>query len=323
MIRLTPGVFGDGALEGGGGSQLPGTNVGGPSATDSIFKVENGVQVIANGTRQNSNNFQIDGVSVNSTSWGGGAVITPNEESVKEVRIIANNYSAEYGRNSGAQILVVSQNGTNDFTAAAFSSGTARPQCLPAVERTGVAEPRSERRIPVQPVWRQHRRPHWKNRLFAFFSYETFRNGSKSIATNWYETPDFCKCRALQQHRAAALVLPREAPLGTVISELRGGRTPSTQCRDISGGLDLGSPLASALSTLDPTYAQTGTPYGIGGGFDGVPDAQYILTRGPNLNTSVQYNGRLDFQATTKDSFAFSSYFVPVDSRVSTARIGR
>ena len=121
LIRLTPGVFGDGALEGGGGSaMLPGSNVGAPSATDSIFKVENGPQAIANGTRQNSNNIQIDGVSVNSTSWGGGAVITPNEESVKEVRIIANNYSAEYGRTSGAQILVVSQNGTNQLHGGAF-----------------------------------------------------------------------------------------------------------------------------------------------------------------------------------------------------------
>jgi hypothetical protein len=109
LLRLASGVFGDGALgNGGGSSSLPGTNTGAPSATDSIFKVENGAQIIANGTRQNSNSFQVDGVGVNSTSWGGAAVITPIEESVKEVRIVANNYSAENGRNRGAQVTVVS-----------------------------------------------------------------------------------------------------------------------------------------------------------------------------------------------------------------------
>ncbi len=121
LLRLAPGVFGDGSLgAGGGGTQLPGTNKNGPGSTDSIFQVENGPGIIANGTRQNSNNFQIDGLSVNSTVWGGSAVVTPNEESVKEVRVIANNYSAENGRTSGAQIEVVSQNGTNDLHGSGF-----------------------------------------------------------------------------------------------------------------------------------------------------------------------------------------------------------
>ena len=57
---------------------------------------------------------------MNSLTNGGAAVITPNQESVKEVRVIANVYSAEYGRNSGAQILTVSQNGTNDFHGSLF-----------------------------------------------------------------------------------------------------------------------------------------------------------------------------------------------------------
>ena len=63
-----------------------------------------------NGQRVSSNNFQIDGSSVNSQTWGGGAVITPTQESVKEVQITSSTYSAEDGRNSGAQIKVVSQN---------------------------------------------------------------------------------------------------------------------------------------------------------------------------------------------------------------------
>src|SRR5262249_57306872 len=68
-----------------------------------------------NGQRLSANNFNIDGVSVNSLTHGGAAVVTPNQESVKEIRVVTSPYSAEYGRNSGAQIEVVSQNGTNQF----------------------------------------------------------------------------------------------------------------------------------------------------------------------------------------------------------------
>ncbi len=51
------------------------------------------------------NNYMIDGVSVNSQNWGGAAVVTPNQESVKEITgAHSNAYSAEYGRNSGAQV---------------------------------------------------------------------------------------------------------------------------------------------------------------------------------------------------------------------------
>src|SRR5262245_16168372 len=114
LLRLSPGVFGDGARAGNGNAvNLPNTTGPGGSK-NSIFQTENQVQISANGQRLSANNFQIDGVSVNSFNWGGAALVTPNQESVKEIRVLSNSYSAEDGRNSGAQIRVVSQNGTND-----------------------------------------------------------------------------------------------------------------------------------------------------------------------------------------------------------------
>src|SRR5712691_7097591 len=66
LLRLTPGVFGEGARDSGGGSaNLP--NQPGPGGSiRSIFQTENQVQISANGQRVTSNNFQIDGTSVNS-----------------------------------------------------------------------------------------------------------------------------------------------------------------------------------------------------------------------------------------------------------------
>src|SRR4030095_11970005 len=89
-------------------------------SNNSIFQTENQVPISANGQRLSSNNFTIDGVSVNSFNWGGAAIVTPNQEAVKEISVLSSTYSAEDGRNSGAQIKVVSQNGATEFHGSAF-----------------------------------------------------------------------------------------------------------------------------------------------------------------------------------------------------------
>jgi len=48
------------------------------------------------------------------------SVITPNEDSVKEVKVVANNYDAKNGRYAGGQVQVTSANGTNEFHGSAF-----------------------------------------------------------------------------------------------------------------------------------------------------------------------------------------------------------
>lgn len=107
LARLAPGVFGAGA-RGSNGSSVGLPNTTGPGGSNnSIFQTENQVPISANGQRVSANNFQIDGVSVNSQTWGGAAVITPSQESVKEIQVTSSTYSAEDGRNTGATIKVV------------------------------------------------------------------------------------------------------------------------------------------------------------------------------------------------------------------------
>ncbi|HEY2846642.1 MAG TPA: carboxypeptidase-like regulatory domain-containing protein, partial [Pyrinomonadaceae bacterium] len=120
LARLAPGVFGSGA-RGSNGNSISLPNTSGPGGSNQgIFQTENQQPISANGQRVSSNNYQIDGTSVNSQTWGGAAVITPSQESVKEVQVTSSTYSAEDGRNSGAQIKVVSQNGTNTWHGSAF-----------------------------------------------------------------------------------------------------------------------------------------------------------------------------------------------------------
>ena len=56
--------------------------------------------------------------------------------------MVANSYNAENGRNSGAQIMLISQNGTNEFHGSAFFKWH-RPglNAYPALERTRQSHP--------------------------------------------------------------------------------------------------------------------------------------------------------------------------------------
>src|ERR1700678_920448 len=92
----------------------------GTSQTDSSNQ---GISV--NGARDRNNNFLLDGVDNNDTSVPGqiGGVLSANPESTEEFRVITDNFNAEYGRNTGAVIDVVTKSGTNAFHGDAYYFG--------------------------------------------------------------------------------------------------------------------------------------------------------------------------------------------------------
>jgi outer membrane receptor protein involved in Fe transport len=73
--------------------------------------------ISVNGARDRNNNFLLDGVDNNDTSVPGGigGVLNANPESTEEFRVITDNFNAEYGRNTGAIIDVVTKSGTNSL----------------------------------------------------------------------------------------------------------------------------------------------------------------------------------------------------------------
>lgn len=75
----------------------------------------NGITLSVNGQRARSNNFTIDGSDNNDLSIGGPSFFVDNQDVVGEFQIITNNFSAEYGRNQGAIVNIVTKAGTNTF----------------------------------------------------------------------------------------------------------------------------------------------------------------------------------------------------------------
>jgi outer membrane receptor protein involved in Fe transport len=80
----------------------------------------NGVVLSVNGNRSRSNNFTIDGQDNNDLSIGGPSFFVGNQDQVQDFQVVTNNFSAQYGRNQGAIVNIVTKTGTNEFHGTAF-----------------------------------------------------------------------------------------------------------------------------------------------------------------------------------------------------------
>ncbi len=78
------------------------------------------VNFSVNGMRLRSNNFMIDGQDSNDPSVSGSQQPVNNPDIVQEVRLVTNQFAAEFGRAAGSVFNVVTKSGTNDFHGSAF-----------------------------------------------------------------------------------------------------------------------------------------------------------------------------------------------------------
>lgn len=96
---------------------LPGVlNVNAPQE---MGDARGGPEMDVNGGRPNMNLFTFNGGYFNNPSRNTG-INFPPPDAIQEVRIQTHNFSAEYGRNPGSQVNVVSKAGTNEFHGAAW-----------------------------------------------------------------------------------------------------------------------------------------------------------------------------------------------------------
>src|SRR5207245_1496379 len=77
-------------------------------------------QAAINGNRPNYNNLSVDGGFNMDSGSNNSQVNNVGIDFIQEVKIQTSNFSAEYGRNAGAAINVVTRGGGNDFHGSAF-----------------------------------------------------------------------------------------------------------------------------------------------------------------------------------------------------------
>ncbi len=305
LLRLVPNTTSDMARSGNGNSVFLPNSTGPGGSNFSIYQTENMVPVSANGQRVSNNDYMLDGVSVNSLGWGGAAVVTPNQESVKDMVVLTNAYSAEWGRNSGAQISVISKNGGNDLHGSGFFKYDS--PSLNSYNRWG--GPGGAPPVRDNNLYRQFGGslggPVVRNKLFWFFSYEGLRQSSTGVSDVWLPTPHYAQAvPAARPTSVTAQIFqaPGFAPRVTSVlnAPCPAGFAAGT-CQQVSGGLDIGS-----LQGGTGSYTNTN---GTGAGLDGIPDIEFAAVSDPSRVSGNQYNGRVDYNISTNNVVAVSTYF--------------
>jgi hypothetical protein len=148
-----------------------------------------------NGQRDRNNNFMLDGADNNDTSVPGipGGISSANPDSTQEFRVITNNFDAEFGRNTGAIIDVVTRAGGNQFHGDAYEFG--RYNAL------GARDFFNKKGDPQDPYVRNNfgasvGGPIWKDHTFFFLNgdvqrFRTTRTSSQTTPTAAFKTGKF------------------------------------------------------------------------------------------------------------------------------------
>ena len=89
---------------------------GGSNSVTAETSSETTLQVLQiNGSGVAKVNFQVDGITDMDTGSNQTTLWEPSMDTIAELRVLTTNYQAEYGRNSGGQIMVVTKGGSQEF----------------------------------------------------------------------------------------------------------------------------------------------------------------------------------------------------------------
>ena len=92
------------------------------STRDSTFAKVNGIGISANGLRGRNNDQQIDGQNNNENTAGGASLPINGPEFLEQYVVVTNHFGAEYGRNSGSLINLITKSGTNRWHGSIFEN---------------------------------------------------------------------------------------------------------------------------------------------------------------------------------------------------------
>ena len=229
LIALQPGVTGKGvsaSISGGGGA-------------DDSFAGESAPRINASGQRDEANNYTVDQTSTNGVARGGITNLTPNTESVEEVRVVSNNFSAVDGRSPGAQVQVITKSGTNQFRGS--GSYYFQGDQLTAKNVFESSVPKFDKNQFGYSLGG----PIVKNQLFFFTSYEGLRQTGARGSSFTVETPQFRNfIQSTRPNSIAAQLLRNFAPAVDPTADFRDLGSPAPGANTIGpadGILDVGS----------------------------------------------------------------------------------
>jgi Carboxypeptidase regulatory-like domain len=138
--------------------------------------------VSVNGGRGRANNFSVNGGDAND-QFVNLPTVQPSPDSIAEFRVLTNTFDAEYGRNSGSVVNVITKSGTNDWHGNLYeffrnTKLNANPYCFTSVDGVPCDKPQFNQ----NQYGGTFGGPIKKDRTFFFTSYEgrRIRQGIRS-----------------------------------------------------------------------------------------------------------------------------------------------
>jgi len=253
----------------------------------------NGTTFSVNGNRARSNNFTIDGGDNNDLSIGGPNYFVDNQDIVAEFQVITNNFSAEYGRNQGAVVNIVTKSGTNAFHGTAFEYHRNRSflDTLNNIEkRSGLTGPKPD----IYNVFGGTvGGPVIKDRIFFFGSFQELKDRNASLLQGG--NPAIAP---------SALPLLETLPGFATNPALQALRKLSAFANPTAGG--------SSLTFRNETNFPTNETVTIGGIVFPVLYPQRTL---PQAINAPEFSARGDWKITDKNSIWFRQLYQHADNK--------
>ncbi|MFH1574606.1 MAG: TonB-dependent receptor, partial [Acidobacteriota bacterium] len=240
------------------------------SGADPAGNDDNQAGLGANGARAVNNAVYLDGVDITNSEDGtrdgyaSAADLTQSVDAIGEFRVISANPTAEFGKNSGMQIEIVTRSGTNELHGSLYQFH--RNTILNANDffnnHTGVDRPKLIRNQfggtvggPVILPWLYNGR----NKTFFFFNYEGFRERRGAITDN---------------------VVMTETARNGIFRYYTGGPNATSLVDPASGAVK--SQYAGSVTALDVPQLDVTRWDGIGKDKSGIVDRYISLTPKPN-----------------------------------------
>jgi hypothetical protein len=244
-----------------------------------------GLSFSVNGMRVRSNNFLLDGQDVNDPSVTGSGQPVNNPDIVAEMRIITNQFAAEYGRSAGSVVSIITKSGTNDFHGTGFwfhNSNTLN-------SRSNLDKNARLQRTPFRNenfLGTTVGGPVIKNRTFFFGSYQRWWDRQLGTGSSINGAPTAEGKAALQPFAANNPAL--RALLEYLPAGIPGGQAPLTVT---AGGRQISVPIGSLTGTAP----------------NAIDNTQWLIRGDHNINDA----NRLSLRYNTADDLSVSGQATP------------
>ncbi len=221
-----------------------------------------------NGGRPRMDSYLLDGTNVQAGVFG-GPLVSPSPDTVAEMNVLTNNFSAEYGNVSGGVVTITTKSGTNHFHGSAFEF--ARNAALDAKDYFQAPN------TPILPYSSNEYGgtlggPIFKDKLFFFVDYQGVRTNQTTPVV----------------HEVVPNAAFRSGDLSAVTTQLK---NPQTGLPYANNQVPV-SPIAKALLALYPAGNAGASPTVGGDYWNGVISHSQAVAR---------TNPRIDWSLTQRD----------------------